>query len=99
MQRCFAFVSTGIFFLLAAPGWSQEFRGSLSGRVVDQQQAVIPNVTIVATQTDTGAKFETISGNDGSYTLPFLPPGLYRVTAQAPGFKRYINDNVRVTTN
>src|SRR5690242_9803722 len=95
----YRFVSTLTFFLLAALGWAQEFRGSLSGRVIDQQQAIVPNVKIMATQTDTGAKFETVSGADGSYTLPFLPPGLYRVTAHAAGFKGYINANVRVTTN
>jgi hypothetical protein len=80
-------------------GQAQEFRGSLSGRVIDQQQAVVPGAKIIATETETGAKFQTVSGTDGAYVLPFLPPGPYSLTAEAPGFKRYVNDHVRITTN
>src|SRR5262249_51577218 len=42
---------------------------------------------------------QTVSGPDGSYTLPFLPPGTYTLTAEATGFKKYVNGNVLVTTN
>jgi len=91
--------TAGLVLLLASIGWSQEFRGTLSGRVVDQQQAVVSNVRVTATEKNTGAKFQTVSGADGSYNLPFLPPGPYNVTAEATGFKRYVNGNVRVTTN
>jgi hypothetical protein len=84
---------------LAVTGWAQEFRGSLSGRVTDPQQGLVPNVSIVATNKDTGARFQTLSGSDGSYSLPFLPPGPYTLTAEMSGFKRYVNGNVRVATN
>jgi hypothetical protein len=78
---------------------AQEFRGTLSGRVVDPQQAAVPQAKIIATENETGAKFQTVSNTDGTYVLPFLPPGPYTVTAEAPGFKKYINKAVRVTTN
>ena len=78
---------------------SQEFRGSISGKVIDQQQAVVPGTRITATETDTGAKFSTVSNADGTYVLPFLPPGPYLIAAEAAGFKKYLNKNVRVTTN
>jgi hypothetical protein len=98
MQRWIASAwAAGLVF--AAVGYTQEFRGSLSGRVIDQQAAVVPNVKIVATETETGAKFQTVSNADGSYVLPFLPPGPYSVSAEAAGFKRYINGKVRITTN
>ena len=45
------------------------------------------------------AKFQTVSNADGSYALPFLPPGPYAVTVEAPGFKRYVNTKERITTN
>ncbi len=91
-------VSVTLTVFSAAAG-AQEFRGSLSGRVVDQQQAAVPNVKIIATETDTGAKFQSISNTDGSYVLPFLPPGPYAVAAEAAGFKKYVNSNIRVSTN
>jgi len=78
--------------------FGQEFRGSLSGHVLDPQQA-IPNVQISATEKETGAKFATVSNADGTFVLPFLPPGPYTVTAAASGFKRFSNTNNRITTN
>src|SRR3989442_1254261 len=89
----------GFVLLFAITGWSQEFRGTLSGRVIDQQQAGVPNAKIAATAIDTRVRSQTVSGPDGSYDLPFLPPGPYTITAEAAGFKRYVNDKVRVTTN
>src|SRR5437868_2225770 len=83
----------------AGTALSQEFRGSISGKVIDQQQSVIPGAKIMATETETGAKFTTVANSDGSYVLPFLPPGPYAITAEAPGFKKYVNRNIRVTTN
>ena len=44
--------------LTAFTGFAQEFRGSLSGRIIDQQQAVVPGAKIVV-QTETGAKSQT----------------------------------------
>ena len=73
---------TGALLLAAvclAP--AQQFRGTLTGRVLDAQEAVVPNVKIVATQVDTGASYDAVTGSEGQYTLPFLAPGVYRVTA------------------
>jgi hypothetical protein len=78
---------------------AQEFRGTLSGRVIDPQQSSVPGAKILATENETGAKFSTVSTADGSYALPFLPPGPYTVTAEAAGFKKYVNRGIRVTTN
>jgi hypothetical protein len=86
-------------FLLPALAPAQEFRGTLSGRVIDPQQAAVPQAKITASENETGAKFSTVSNADGSYVLPFLPPGPYTVTAEVAGFKKYINKNVRVATN
>ena len=88
-----------VLLLAPAIGWSQEFRSTLSGRVVDAQTAVVPGVKISATQVETGARHETLSGADGLYTLPFLPPGSYQITAEAPGFKRYVREGIRVNAN
>src|SRR6266567_5293328 len=99
MLRRIVFVRIALLSIAGMSGFAQEFRGSLSGKVIDQQQAVLPGAKIVATETETGAKFQTVANADGTYVLPFLPPGPYAVTAEAPGFKRYVNQNERITTN
>ncbi len=80
-------------------GWSQEFRSTISGRVIDAQQAVVARVKILATQAETGARYESVSAADGQFTLPFLPPGTYRLTAEASGFKRHAREGIQVSAN
>jgi hypothetical protein len=86
-------------FILACPAWAQEFRSTIMGRVSDQSQAVVPGAKIEAVQIETGARFETVSGSDGQYTLPFLSPGTYRLSAEAPGLKRYVREGLTVNAN
>ncbi|MFB3826960.1 MAG: carboxypeptidase regulatory-like domain-containing protein [Bryobacteraceae bacterium] len=85
--------------LMAAAVSAQEFRGSITGRVIDPQQALVPGARIAAIQMETMAKAETVSTSDGQYTLPFLPPGTYRVTAEFQGFKKFAREGLRVSSN
>ncbi len=78
---------------------AQEFRGTISGRVVDVQEAVVPNVRINAICVETGARYQTISTAEGQYTLPYLAPGHYNITAEVGGFKRHVTEGVQVGTN
>ena len=59
----------------------------------------MPGATVVATQIQTGARTETVTGADGQYTLPFLLPGTYRISAEAAGFKRYVRDGISISAN
>ncbi len=79
-------------FAFAAIAGAQEFRATIGGIVTDTQGSVIVGAKVIATQTDTGSKFEATSATDGIYTIPFLPPGAYRITGEMAGFKRYARD-------
>ena len=84
---------------VAAMSFAQEFRATISGRVSDAQGGVIPGAKIVATQIGTEAKFETVSAADGLYTIPFLPPGSFRLVVESAGFKRYVRDKIFAGSN
>ena len=60
---------------------------------------MLPSIEILAIQVDTGAKFRTVSAGDGQYTLPFVPPGIYRVEVGAPGFKKFVRTGIQVSAN
>jgi Carboxypeptidase regulatory-like domain len=83
-------------FALLPALYAQEFRGTVTGRVVDVQSAAVPNARIVAVLVATGGQSVTNSGLDGLFTIPFLAPGTYRLEADAPGFKKYIRENLAV---
>ena len=77
-----------LFVATAAP--AQQLGGSaMQGRVVDDQGAVLPGVSIVITHVESGTFRETMSGADGTYFVNGLNPGRYSVTADLSGFKRF----------
>src|SRR5579875_1161880 len=91
-------VAVSIILLLSS--WvllGQEYRGTISGIITDQSGAAIPNAKITATETRTGSKSTTISATTGAYTIPFLAPGEYSLTAEAPGFKEFVRKGVTLS--
>lgn len=70
--------------------FAQSDRGTVTGTVSDTSGAVIPGVSIVATNVETSARYETASTETGNYTLAQLPSGLYQLSAELPGFKKYV---------
>lgn len=85
--------------ILTTVCFAQEFRSTVSGRVVDPTGASVPSTKIEATERSTGARYDTTSGPDGQYTLPFLPPGTYSLAAEAGGFKKFVQEGITVGTN
>jgi Carboxypeptidase regulatory-like domain len=72
--------------LAAVPGSGQATTGQINGQVTDPTAAVVPGATITVTDEDKGVSFEGRSGASGDYTVLSLPPGIYSVSASAPGF-------------
>jgi carboxypeptidase family protein/TonB-dependent receptor-like protein len=85
------------FVLFSAPSiLAQQGTGELRGRVIDAQNAVLPGVTVVATNEASGLFREIVSGPDGSFFMSALTPGSYELTGQLSGFKKYQRKGVRV---
>jgi len=59
---------------------------SVSGRVVDQQGAVVPGAQVTARQTDTNTLRETVTDADGRFRFPYLKIGPYQINVSLPGF-------------
>ena len=65
--------------------------------VTDPTQAVVPDAKITVTRKDTGITRETKSGPEGHYRVVLLPPGLYDIKAERPGFLAQIAKDVALT--
>jgi len=76
--------------------FGQETRATLSGTVMDATGAGIPNVKVVATETRTGTKSNTVSGVTGQYTIPFLPAGSYEISTEERGFKKFVRSGLEI---
>jgi len=75
--------------LTASPAAGQQATSELRGRVVDQTNAALPGVTIVVRNQDSGLFREAVSNTDGSYFMTAMIPGVYEISAELPGFRRY----------
>jgi hypothetical protein len=78
---------------------AQEYRSTISGQVTDPSGAAVVGVKIQAVERETGAKYEVTSTAEGDYTLPFLPPGPYTVSAESAGFKKFVQSGITVGAN
>jgi hypothetical protein len=61
--------------------------GALTGTVTDPSNATIAGATVTLSSNETNQTRTATTGGDGSYKITLLPPGNYRVTFAAPGFK------------
>src|SRR6185295_4212246 len=71
----------------------------ISGTVRDQTGAVLPGVEIMATQSETGISRSTISNETGSYVLPNLPVGPYRMEVSLSGFHTFVQTGIVLQVN
>jgi hypothetical protein len=88
-----AFAIVGSFFLVTL-AQAQQGGSAIRGRVADQQNAILPGVAIVVTHAESGTIRETVTGADGTFLVPGLVPGPYRITAQLQGFSRLTQENL-----
>ena len=81
----------GVLFLLvfgiAGVCGAQTFRGGISGRVADSTGAVLPGVTVTATNDATGVSRTTVTSNGGDFSVPDLQLGTYTIEATLQGFQ------------
>src|SRR4030095_684477 len=78
----------------AAAAWAQLSTAQLSGRVTDESGAVLPGVPVTVTQTDTGLARTAVTNDNGTYVLPNLPTGPYRLEAMGQGVPGLVRDSV-----
>ena len=70
--------------------------GGIDGIVIDRTGGVLPGVTIRAIGSALMGTRTTVSGVDGVYRLPALPPGQYTLSFSLPDFHPTTRDGVRV---
>jgi Carboxypeptidase regulatory-like domain len=85
---------------LALVGYSQSqaLNGQIEGVVTDSNGASVPNASITALNTQTGATRTVKTDESGVYRIPALPLGAYKVTIEASNFKKLVRDGITLTT-
>ncbi len=76
--------------------YSQTATGTLEGRVVDASGAVVPEARVRIVSSQTSFEQELTTNSVGVFVRPFLIPGLYQVTVEKQGFRKYSEKDVRI---
>ena len=85
--------------VLTPPDILAQSTAQISGNVTDQSGAVLPGVEVTMTQTDTGLTRTTVTNETGSYALPSLPVGPYKLEASLPGFRSFVQSGIVLQVN
>jgi hypothetical protein len=78
---------------------AQSTLGTITGLVTDKSGSVIPNAVVVATNTGTGVRSQTVSSGTGNYVIPNLQVGRYEISVSVTGFKSFTRSNINLSSD
>jgi hypothetical protein len=93
MRKSCGFISLALWFSCTL-AFGQSSTGSIVGTVTDASGAVVPGVKITITNMGTGVQITPVTDSLGNYRADFLPPGVYQITGEHAGFKKFVRENV-----
>ena len=85
--------------LITSAAIAQSDYGSIGGFAKDPSGAVVPKVKVVISNDATGEQHPVTTNDSGYYTVPNLAPGVYSLTAEAPGFKKFQSKGNHLNAN
>ena len=91
--------SGAVVLLIFATSLFAQATSTFNGRVLDQGDAVLPGVTLTATNIATGVTRTTVTNAEGVYSMPGLEPGMYKIETDLAGFTPSVRNNVQLTIN
>ena len=101
-DRHFLVAATAMFLAILPMGnraWGQFTTASLSGTVVDQSDAAVPDARVTVQNVDTGFTQSVTSGAAGDYLFSRLPIGNYKLTVEKQGLTTYVQSGITLTVS
>jgi hypothetical protein len=98
IEHAAAAVITALALIVGArvPLAAQQFSATLRGTVQDSTRAVVVGAEVSVTNTGTNDTQTVVTDSDGTYIVPQLRPGFYRITVKKDGFKTATLDQVKL---
>jgi len=96
MIRAVRLLGICILALMPALASAQQGTTEVRGQVTDAQGAVLPGVSVIVRNQDTGMFRETTTNADGTFFVSGITPGMYQLEAELQGFKKYSRKDLRL---
>src|ERR1700692_2186450 len=85
--------------MFTLPSYSQQVVGAITGTVTDPTGAAVPDATGKALNVATNLEITAMTKSNGSYVVPELPAGTYKLTISKESFKTETHTEVLVNGN
>ncbi len=85
-----------VLLAFAYGGFAQSDNANVNGVITDPSGATVPRARITIKNQATGLTRETVSNESGVYSIPTVPPGMYTLTVEAAGFKKFESKDNKV---
>src|SRR5258708_7887144 len=90
------FVSITLILVAAVSTLQAQTTGTIVGQITDAAGAAVPAAAVEAQNIDTGTIRSAVTNDDGTYVVPSLQPGTYRIHVQHTGFKGFTQTGIKV---
>ncbi len=94
-----ALLHCSLLILSTATGLRADVTGAILGTATDSSAAVLPGVSVVATNLENNASHKTVTDGAGQYRFLALPVGRYKVEATLTGFQKFLEVGIDLTVN
>lgn len=97
-RPAFLLTICAVVLLATTLAWAA-ITGAISGIITDSTGAVVPGVTVIATEEATGIQSTAVTDAKGFYSFPTLAIGTYDVTVSHPGFRDFRENTITLNVN
>ncbi|MEK7724633.1 MAG: carboxypeptidase-like regulatory domain-containing protein, partial [Acidobacteriota bacterium] len=95
--KIIVFVVAAMILTCSVFGQSDVSTATLSGTVLDPNNAPIAGASVTVTNVEKGISKDTISDEQGDFRVPLLQPGKYEIRVESRGFQTYRGQNIVLT--
>jgi carboxypeptidase family protein/TonB-dependent receptor-like protein len=90
-------ISSALAMVMVSFLYGQTDQATLRGTITDSSGALMPKVQVTLTNLNTGVSRTTATTESGSYEIPYLNPGTYKLVAESSGFKTFAANEIQIS--
>lgn len=89
VSSCRAFLLVLLAVMAISSAYAQSDNANINGVITDPSGSAVPRAKVVLVNQANGLMRETTTNESGGYSIPTVPPGMYTMTVEVAGFKKF----------